>query len=183
MDRTNVARNIVMLGAMDKGGVGAVELVAMDMKARGMYVCRTLSYKGVEFEVVEVPLEAKMMEMYEHAAKCWAHLRVELISAITILDNEKPSSSQVWRLYWASHQGTGEARTEEAITKYRLELDDFISGPQESVKELQRKRHSATPGVSFAGRVRKVAKQEVESEEESEWESESNYSNLYDNFF
>lgn len=27
---------------------------------RGMYVCRTLSYKGAEFEVVEVPLEAKM---------------------------------------------------------------------------------------------------------------------------
>uniref|UniRef100_A0A1S3Z539 Protein strawberry notch homolog 1-like n=2 Tax=Nicotiana TaxID=4085 RepID=A0A1S3Z539_TOBAC len=48
------------LGAMEKGGVGALELVAMDMKARGMYVCRTLSYKGAEFEVVEVPLEAKM---------------------------------------------------------------------------------------------------------------------------
>ncbi|KAL1559922.1 udp-glycosyltransferase [Salvia divinorum] len=218
------------LGAMDKGGVGALELVAMDMKARGMYVCRTLSYKGVEFEVVEVPLEAKMMEMYEHAAEFWASLRMELITAITILGNEKSSSSQVWRLYWASHQrffrhvcmsakvpavvrlsqqallenkcvviglqSTGEARTEEAITKYGLELDDFISGPrelllkfveenyplpdkpdeplaEESVKELQRKRHSATPGVSFAGRVRKVAKQEVESEEESEWESET----------
>ncbi|CAK9179676.1 unnamed protein product [Ilex paraguariensis] len=49
------------LGALEKGGVGALELVAMDMKARGMYVCRTLSYEGVEFEVVEVPLEAKMM--------------------------------------------------------------------------------------------------------------------------
>ncbi|XAR67236.1 hypothetical protein NMG60_11001915 [Bertholletia excelsa] len=49
------------LGVLDKGGVGALELVAMDMKARGMYVCRTLSYKGVEFEVVEAPLEAKMM--------------------------------------------------------------------------------------------------------------------------
>jgi hypothetical protein len=29
--------------------------------ARGMYVCRTLSYKGAEFEVVEAPLEAEMM--------------------------------------------------------------------------------------------------------------------------
>lgn len=26
-----------------------------------MYVCRTLSYKGAEFEVVEAPLEAEMM--------------------------------------------------------------------------------------------------------------------------
>ncbi|XP_057765219.1 protein FORGETTER 1 [Salvia miltiorrhiza] len=217
------------LVAMEKGGVGALELVAMDMKARGMYVCRTLSYKGVEFEVVEVPLEAKMTEMYEKAAAFWAQLRMELITASTFLANERPNSSQVWRLYWASHQrffrhvcmsakvpavvrlskqallenkcvviglqSTGEARTEEAITKYGLELDDFISGPrelllkfveenyplpdkpeplaEESVKELQRKRHSATPGVSFAGRVRKVAKREAESEEESEWQSET----------
>ncbi|RRT52446.1 hypothetical protein BHE74_00010431 [Ensete ventricosum] len=48
-------------GALDKGGVGALELVAMDMKARGMYVCRTLSYKGTEFEVIEAPLEERMM--------------------------------------------------------------------------------------------------------------------------
>ncbi|KAL6579302.1 hypothetical protein OROMI_009518 [Orobanche minor] len=46
---------------MEKGGVGALELVAMDMKARGMYVRRKLSYKGAEFEVVEVPLDANMM--------------------------------------------------------------------------------------------------------------------------
>ncbi|KAJ6312054.1 hypothetical protein OIU77_013744 [Salix suchowensis] len=49
------------LGALEKGGVGALELVAMDMKARGMYVCRTLSYKGAEFEIVEAPLEPEMM--------------------------------------------------------------------------------------------------------------------------
>jgi hypothetical protein len=48
------------LGALDKGGTGALELVAMDMKARGMYVCRTLSYKGAEFEIVEARLEAGM---------------------------------------------------------------------------------------------------------------------------
>lgn len=28
---------------------------------RGMYLCRTLSYKGSEFEVIEAPLEDKMM--------------------------------------------------------------------------------------------------------------------------
>ena len=43
---------------------------------------------------------------------------------------------------------------------------------EESVKELQRKRHSATPGVSFRGRVRKVAKWQSASDAESE-ESES----------
>ncbi|KAL6509829.1 udp-glycosyltransferase [Orobanche gracilis] len=90
--------------AMEKGGVGALELVAMDMKARGMYVCRTLSYKGAEFEVVEVLLDANMMHMYGKAAKFWAELRMELLSASTFLAEERPNSSQVWILYWASHQ-------------------------------------------------------------------------------
>ncbi|WJX93222.1 udp-glycosyltransferase [Trifolium repens] len=217
------------LGALDRGGVGALELVAMDMKARGMYLCRTLSYEGAEFEVIEAPLEDKMMEMYKKAAEFWAELRVELLSASAFL-NDKPNTSQLWRLYWASHQrffrhmcmsakvpatvrlakqalvdekcvviglqSTGEARTEEAVTKYGSELDDFVSGPRElllkfveenyplpekpellpgedGVKELQRKRHSATPGVSFKGRVRKAAKWQPPSDAESDEESET----------
>lgn len=39
----------------------------------------------------------------------------------------------------------------------KFSLSNLITG-EESVKELQRKRHSATPGVSLKGRVRKVAK-------------------------
>jgi len=78
-------------------------------------------------------------------------------------------------------QSTGEARTEEAVTKYGVEMEDFVSGPrelllklveenyplppkpdsfqqgEEEVTEIQRKRHSALD-VSFKGRVRKVAK-------------------------
>ncbi|XP_004509999.1 protein FORGETTER 1-like isoform X1 [Cicer arietinum] len=217
------------LGALDRGGVGALELVAMDMKARGMYLCRTLSYEGAEFEVIEAPLEDKMMDMYKKAAEFWAELRVELLSASAFL-NDKPNTSQLWRLYWASHQrffrhlcmsakvpatvrlakqalvdeksvviglqSTGEARTEEAVTKYGSELDDFVSGPRElllkfveenyplpekpellpgedGVKELQRKRHSATPGVSLKGRVRKVAKWQPPSDAESDEESQT----------
>ncbi|KAI0507168.1 hypothetical protein KFK09_013289 [Dendrobium nobile] len=217
------------LGALDKGGVGALELVAMDMKARGMYVCRTLSYKGAEFEVIEAPLEEKMMDMYKKAAEFWAELRVELLSASAFLPDEKPNSSQLWRLYWASHQrffrhmcmsakvpaavrlakqalaenkcvviglqSTGEARTEEAVTKYGLELDDFISGPRElllklvednyplppkpdisrrdqNVKELHRKRHSATQDISYKGRARKALKWKAENDDcESDDES------------
>ncbi|XP_068654787.1 protein FORGETTER 1-like isoform X2 [Aristolochia californica] len=220
------------LGALEKGGVGALELVAMDMKARGMYVCRSLSYKGVEFEVIEAPLEAEMVDMYKKAAEFWAELRVELLSASAFLYEEKPSSSNLWRLYWASHQrffrhicmsakvpaavrlakqalmenkcvviglqSTGEARTEEAVNKYGLEMDDFVSGPRElllklveenyplppkpdsvageegvkgGVKELQRKRHSASSGVSYRGRVRKVAKWNNASDNESDEDS------------
>lgn len=42
--------------------------------------------------------------MYKRAAEFWAELRVELLSASAFLTDDKPNSSQVWRVYWASHQ-------------------------------------------------------------------------------
>lgn len=48
----------------------------------------------------------------------------------------------------------------------------YIIG-EDGVKELQRKRHSATPGVSLKGRVRKVAKWQPPSDAESDEESQS----------
>ncbi|CAJ2659104.1 unnamed protein product [Trifolium pratense] len=213
--------------ALEKGGVGALELVAMDMKARGMYLCRTLSYKGAEFEVIEATLDDKMTNAYKTATEVWVDLRQKLLSTISLLP-EKPNTRLLWRLYWATHQrffrhlcmsakvptavrlvkqalredkcvviglqSTGEARTEEAVSKYGSELDDFISGPRElmlkfvedyyplpkkpellpddGVKELQRKRHLASPDVSGKSRARKVAKllhpSDADSDEESE---------------
>jgi len=42
--------------------------------------------------------------MYNKSAEFWAELRIELLSASAFLPNEKPNSSQLWRLYWSSHQ-------------------------------------------------------------------------------
>jgi len=167
------------LGALEKGGVGALELVAMDMKARGMYVCRTLSYKGADFDVLEAPLEERMMNMYKKAAGLWVELRVELLSAIEYYAEDKVNSAQIWRLYWASHQrffrhmcmsakvpavvrlakealaeekcvviglqSTGEARTEEAVAKYGVELEDFVSGPRELLLKLVEDHYPLPP--------------------------------------
>jgi protein-L-isoaspartate O-methyltransferase len=38
------------LDAMDRGGVAAMELVARELKALGLYVARSLSFEGVEYE-------------------------------------------------------------------------------------------------------------------------------------
>ena len=44
------------LAAVEKRGVGAMEIVAMDMKLRGMYIARQLSFSGVQFRIDEVDL-------------------------------------------------------------------------------------------------------------------------------
>lgn len=55
-------------------GVGAMEVVAMDMKLRGMYIARQLSFHGVTFKIEEVTLTKKFEKVYDDS--------VVLVSAI-----------------------------------------------------------------------------------------------------
>lgn len=55
--------------SIERRGVGAMELVAMDMKLRGMYIARQLSFKGVTFSIDEVPVDKEYTDMYNEAVK------------------------------------------------------------------------------------------------------------------
>ena len=48
-------------------GVGAMELVAMEMKQRGMYLARQLSFQGVQFNIERVPLSQDYLAAYNSA--------------------------------------------------------------------------------------------------------------------
>lgn len=50
-------------------GVGAMEIVAMDMKVSGMYIARQLSFSGVSFRIEEIGLDGDFKEVYNKAAK------------------------------------------------------------------------------------------------------------------
>lgn len=50
-------------------GVGAMEIVAMDMKLRGMYIARQLSFTGVTFKIEEVLLSQSYVKMYNKAVR------------------------------------------------------------------------------------------------------------------
>lgn len=42
-----------------------MEVVAMDMKLRGMYIARQLSFKGVTFEIQEIPFQDDFEKVYD----------------------------------------------------------------------------------------------------------------------
>ncbi|KAG8146091.1 putative Strawberry notch 1-like protein, partial [Naja naja] len=56
--------------AVERRGVGAMEIVAMDMKLRGMYIARQLSFSGVTFKIDEVHLSQHYVKMYNKSVKC-----------------------------------------------------------------------------------------------------------------
>ncbi|MEE6487475.1 hypothetical protein FKM82_014915 [Ascaphus truei] len=62
------------LHAIEKRGVGAMEIVAMDMKVSGMYIARQLSFSGVTFRIEEIPLDEPYKQMYNRAAQLWEAL-------------------------------------------------------------------------------------------------------------
>jgi hypothetical protein len=64
--------------AIEKGGVGMMELVAMHMKRTGSYICRTLSFEGCTFEIIEDAVEKDNLIIYDKAASFWQKLFTEL---------------------------------------------------------------------------------------------------------
>lgn len=46
-----------------------MEIVAIDMKLRGMYMARQLSFCGVSFSISEVQLTDKFVEAYDASVK------------------------------------------------------------------------------------------------------------------
>lgn len=76
------SRFLEVVGSKAGGGsMAALELVAMDMKAQGMYVCRTLSFHGAEFETIDAPLEEPVASQYTAAAEIWNLLYREFLAA------------------------------------------------------------------------------------------------------
>ena len=64
--------------AVDKGGVRMLELVAMHIRKQGVYMCRTLSFEGCKFNIVEDSVSDKEIELYDKAAVLWQDLLMEL---------------------------------------------------------------------------------------------------------
>lgn len=61
--------------AVENRGVGAMEMVAMDMKLRGLYLARQLSFQGVTFRVEEVQLDEEFIRIYDESVRLWMECR------------------------------------------------------------------------------------------------------------
>ncbi len=57
------------ISAMESGGVAAMEVVARDLKALGLYTARALSFEGVEYDILEHQLTAEQTEIYDTYAR------------------------------------------------------------------------------------------------------------------
>nr|XP_022905904.1 protein strawberry notch isoform X2 [Onthophagus taurus] len=92
------------ISAVEKRGVGAMEIVAMDMKLRGMYIARQLSFHGVAFKIEEVPLSPDFVRIYDASVKLWVEAMQKFHEAAELIDAESRMRKTMWGQFWSSHQ-------------------------------------------------------------------------------
>lgn len=90
--------------AVEKRGVGAMEIVAMDMKLRGMYIARQLSFHGVTFKIDEVPLTKDFRRVYDESVELWVEAMQKFTEAAELIDAENRMKKTMWGQFWSAHQ-------------------------------------------------------------------------------
>lgn len=68
--------------AIEEGGVAAMEVLARDLKALGLYMARSLSYEGVEYELVEHQLTPEQVRIYDAYAGAFSIIHKNLDAAM-----------------------------------------------------------------------------------------------------
>ena len=68
--------------AIEDGGVAAMEVLARDLRSLGLYTARSLSYDGVEYELVEHQLTAEQTGIYDAYAGAFAVIHNNLDAAM-----------------------------------------------------------------------------------------------------
>ncbi|MGO9431690.1 strawberry notch-like NTP hydrolase domain-containing protein, partial [Rhodoblastus sp.] len=70
------------VSAIEDGGVAAMEVLARDLRALGLYTARSLSYDGVEYELLEHKLTDEQRRIYDAYAGAFAIIHNNLDAAM-----------------------------------------------------------------------------------------------------
>jgi len=90
---------------MTDRGVGAMELLALEMKRMGSFVARTLSWTGAGFDTLTISLDAHQTTVYDRSVKWWRDVKQDIETVFgTILIQQQGPPKQIWRNYWSAHQ-------------------------------------------------------------------------------
>jgi predicted RNA methylase len=70
------------VAAIEDGGVAAMEVLARDLKAMGLYTARSLSFDGVEYEIVGHDLTEDQIRVYDSYAQAFQVIHTHLEAAM-----------------------------------------------------------------------------------------------------
>ena len=81
------------VSAMEGGGIAAMEVLARDLKALGLYAARSLSFEGIEYEIVEHKLTAEQIRIYDAYADAFQIIHKNLNEALKPPTSPAPTAA------------------------------------------------------------------------------------------
>ena len=126
--------------SLEKRGVGAMELLALEMKQAGCFVARTLSWDGAEFNTEKVSLSPEQVIVYDRAMNWWEMVKHNMkeVLADPIMGG---TPKMLWSQYWS------------CIQRFTKELAICAKVPniaEDALKQLA-KGHSIVIGLQSTG--------------------------------
>ena len=100
---------VEFVSAMEAGGVAAMEVVARDLKALGLYQARALDYEGVEVDILEHPLTPEQRRIYDAYAGAFKiiHKNIEdALEATGIVEGEDTLNRNAKSAALSAFEGT-----------------------------------------------------------------------------
>jgi predicted RNA methylase len=76
------ANRAEFVAAIEDGGVAAMEVMARDLRALGLYAARSLSFDGVEYDLLEHPLTLEQIRIYDAYADAFQVIHGNLDAAL-----------------------------------------------------------------------------------------------------
>ena len=70
------------VAAMQQGGIASSEVLARDLKSLGLYVARSLSYEGVEVDMLDHTLTVEQVSIYDAYARAYQIIHTNLEAAL-----------------------------------------------------------------------------------------------------
>jgi predicted RNA methylase len=70
------------IAAIEDGGVATMEVLARDLKAMGLYASRSLSFEGVEYDILEHKLTEEQVRIYDSYAEAYQVIHNHLDQAL-----------------------------------------------------------------------------------------------------
>ena len=131
-----------------------MEIVAMDMKLRGMYIARQLSFAGVSFRIDEVELPEELRTVYNKSVDLWVELMHKFEEASLLVEADKRVRKTMWGQFWSAHQ---------RFFKY-LCIASKVPHVVEVANEVQKMGKCVVIGLQSTGEARTI--EVVEREEE-----------------
>lgn len=157
---------------IEEGGVGAMEMVARDLKAMGRYFCGSLSMGvdpesglSVEYREVVHPLTMHQREMYDNMARAWQAVLQKTEKALALTNSEKFLRRHIVNNFWAEHQRC----TKAIITAFKVPT--LISEIERALTE----QHSVIVSITSTGEA-SLTRQMARSADEEEAISDLDFS-------